>query len=149
MRIFTRHFEVPAEAIDGQGHVNNIAYVAWMQEVAIEHSAALGWPMERYRSIGAGWVVRSHFIEYLRPAFAGDRIVVYTWLPEFSQRSTPRRYAFLREGEARPLVRAETQWVFIDLANGRRRGLPDELIAAFDVVSDDEEVRRAMGAPVP
>ena len=149
MRIFTRRFEVPADAIDGQGHVNNIAYVAWMQEVAIEHSAAVGWPMERYRSIGAGWVVRSHFIEYLRPAFAGDRIVAYTWLPEFSQRATPRRYAFAREGEARPLVRAETQWVFIALATGRRRSLPDELIAAFDVMPDDGEVRRAMDRRAP
>jgi acyl-CoA thioester hydrolase len=149
MGIVSRHLEVPAEAIDGQGHVNNIAYVAWMQEVAIEHSTALGWPMDRYRAIGAGWVVRSHFIEYLRPAFAGDRLGIHTWLPEFSQRSTPRRYLFVRDGEARPLARAETQWVFIDLATGRRRELPAELIAAFEVVPDDAEVRRAIAAAAP
>lgn len=149
MRIFSRQFEVPADAMDGQGHVNNIAYVAWMQELAIEHSAAVGWPMARYRSIGAGWVVRSHFIEYLRPAFAGDRMIAYTWLPEFSQRSTPRRYVFVREGEGRPLVRAETQWVFIDLANGRRRVLPGELVLAFEVVPDEAEVRRVIGAGTP
>jgi acyl-CoA thioester hydrolase len=40
-----------------------------MQDIAIEHSAAAGWPMARYVELGAGWVVRSHFIEYLRPAF--------------------------------------------------------------------------------
>jgi acyl-CoA thioester hydrolase len=47
VRIFSKRFEVPADAVDRQGHVSNVAYVAWMQEVAIEHSAVLGWPMER------------------------------------------------------------------------------------------------------
>jgi hypothetical protein len=41
-----------------------------MQDVAIEHSATVGWPMRRYLELGAAWVVRSHFIEYFRPAFA-------------------------------------------------------------------------------
>ena len=97
MRIYSKRFPVPEEAIDRQGHVNNLAYVAWMQDVAIEHSAAAGWPMDRYLALGAGWVVRSHFIEYLRPAFAGERLAVFTWVPEFTQRSTPRRYLFVRE----------------------------------------------------
>ena len=69
-RIFSRRFAVPPEAIDLQGHVSNLAYVGWMQDVAIEHSTAAGWSMRRYQELGAGWVVRSHYIEYLRPAFA-------------------------------------------------------------------------------
>jgi len=74
VRVFSKRFAVPAQAIDVQGHVNNLAYVGWMQDVAIEHSAAVGWPMRRYLELGAGWVVRSHFIEYLRPAFADERL---------------------------------------------------------------------------
>lgn len=145
MRIYSKRFPVPEEAIDRQGHVNNLAYVAWMQDVAIEHSAAAGWPMDRYLALGAGWVVRSHFIEYLRPAFAGERLAVFTWVPEFTQRSTPRRYLFVRETDRQLLARAETRWVFVDLATGRRRPLPDDLIAAFEVVGDEAEARREAG----
>ena len=145
VRVYAKRFPVPGEAIDRQGHVNNLAYVAWMQDVAIEHSAAAGWPMERYLALGAGWVVRSHFVEYLRPAFAGDRLVIVTWVPEFTQRSTPRRYLFVREDDRQLLVQAETRWVFVDLATGRRRPLPDELIGAFEVVRDEAEARRAAG----
>ena len=145
VRIYTKRFEIGVEAMDGQGHVNNLAYVAWMQDVAIEHSAAVGWPMARYRELGAGWVVRSHFVEYLRPAFAGDQVAVHTWVPEFTQRSTPRRYMFVREPETQLLAQAETRWVFIDLATGRRRPLPEELMAAFSPVPDEAEVRRSVG----
>lgn len=149
VRVSSKRFAVPAEAIDRQGHVSNLAYVAWMQDVAIEHSAAVGWPMDRYLEFGAGWVVRSHFVEYLRPAFAGERLAVHTWLPEFNQRATPRRYLFVREGGPELLVRAETRWVFIDLTTGRRRPLPAELIAAFVVVEDPAEALRAAGLEPP
>ena len=47
-RIFRQEIAVTNEAIDEFGHVNNQRYVAWMQEVARAHSAANGWPMERY-----------------------------------------------------------------------------------------------------
>jgi acyl-CoA thioester hydrolase len=144
-RYYVKRFVIAETAMDGQGHVNNLAYVAWMQDVAIEHSAVCGWPMERYRALGAGWVVRSHFVEYLRPAVAGQRMAVYTWVPEFSQRSTPRRYLFVREDDTVLLARAETRWVFVDLTTGRRRPLPDDLLASFAAVPDDEEVRRAAG----
>ena len=144
-RIHSRRFAVPPQAIDVNGHVGNLAYVAWMQDVAIEHSTAAGWPMERYREIGAGWVVRSHFIEYFRPAFAGERLSLHTWVPQFDQRFTPRRYLFVRDADRQVLVQAETRWVFVDTTTGRRRPIPGELIAAFEVVPDDAEVRRTLG----
>ena len=146
-RIFSKRFAVPTEAIDMQRHVSNLAYVGWMQDVAIEHSATVGWPMERYLKLGAGWVVRSHFIEYFRPAFADDLLDVHTWVPRFDQRSTPRRYLFVRDAGRVVLAEAETTWVFVDLATGRRRPIPPELLAAFDPVPEESEVRRTLGLP--
>jgi len=143
-RIFSKRFAVPGEAIDLQGHVSNLAYVEWMQDVAIEHSASVGWPMRRYLDLGAGWVVRSHFIEYFRPAFADELLSVHTWVPRFDQRSTPRRYLFIRESDRAVLAEAETIWVFVDLATGRRRPIPSELLESFDPVPEESEVRRTL-----
>jgi acyl-CoA thioester hydrolase len=143
--IYSKRFAVPPDAIDVQGHVNNLAYVGWMQDLAIEHSAAAGWPMARYLELGAGWVVRSHFIEYLRPAFAGEALDAHTWVPEFTPRSTPRRYLFVREADRAIVAQAETRWVFVDLETGRRRELPEALLAAFEPAPDDGEVRRMLG----
>ena len=60
--IFAHHHRVRTDEIDEQGHVNNLRYLAWMQTAAIAHSAAQGWTGQRYRDLGSGWVVRSHFI---------------------------------------------------------------------------------------
>ena len=141
--IFRLDLTVANDAIDALGHVNNIA---WMQEVATAHSAANGWPMERYLETGAAWVVRSHFIEYLRPAFAADRIEIFTWAASLALREVARRYLFRRVGDRHALAQAETKWVYVDIKSGRPRRVPEELLASFDAVPDDDPELRMLGA---
>lgn len=130
--LFTKTFSIPEDAIDELGHVSNLKYLAWMQEIAIQHSAARGWPVERYLRSGAVWVVRSHFITYIRPAFEGETVTLQTWVAEIKQRSSLRRYLVLRTDDQTVLVEAETNWVYIDREGGRPQRIPDDLRAAFD-----------------
>jgi len=136
--VFIRTLTVSAESIDVNGHVNNLEYLRWMQEVATLHSAAQGWPLERYLETGTTWVVRSHSINYLRPAFAGDSISLLTWIAGFSERMSPRKYLFRRSSDQQVLARAETVWVFVDAAKGRPARIPDEFRSAFEIVSEDD-----------
>ena len=145
-RIFKLDLIVPQEAIDEFGHVNNQRYIAWMQEVATAHSAANGWPMERYLEIGAAWVVRSHFIEYLRPAFPGDKIEIFTWAANLALREVARGYLFRKADDRRILARAETKWVYVDIKSGRPRRVPEELLSAFEAVpQNDAELKTLLG----
>ena len=139
-RIFTREITVTAADIDVQGHVNNLRYLKWMQDVAVAHSAAQGWSMARYAAAGMGWVVRSHQITYKRPAFLGEAITICTWISGFSPRMSPRRYLFWRAADKTILAEAETMWVFVDLKTGRPTRVPDELRNAFEIVEDEGEV---------
>jgi acyl-CoA thioester hydrolase len=130
-RGFTKTFSIPEDAVDELGHVSNLKYIAWMQDIAIEHSAAEGWPVERYLQSGAVWVVRSHFVTYRRPAFQGENITLQTWVAEMKQRSSLRKYLVLRTNDQSVLVEAETNWVYIDRQSGRPVRIPDDLRAAF------------------
>jgi len=143
---FVHQFAVPATSIDANGHVNNLEFVRWMQEVATLHSEAVGWPLDRYRALRAGWFVRTHSIEYLRPAFAGDTMVLATWVAGFRATSSPRRYRFLRRGEAAPLAIAETVWVFVDGVTGLPKRVPPDLAGAFTVVAEADAQRAALVA---
>src|SRR5688572_17901078 len=124
--IFREEFVVPAGAIDLNGHVNNVVFVQWMQDVAMRHFKS-GCCDEAMREAQATWVVRSHTIEYLAPAFAGDRIEVRTWIVNFSRVRSLRRYQFARATDARVLVRGETDWVLINTATGRPCSIPEPI----------------------
>lgn len=122
--------EVPPSAIDANGHVNNVQYVQWMQEAAVAHfTAAGGTPIMQAHA--ATWVVRSHQIEYLRPAQAGDRLAVRTWVEDFRRVMSLRKYEFTRSPDRTVLARGQTEWVFLDLATGRPKSIPPELRALF------------------
>lgn len=137
-RVFTQTLVAPAESIDANGHVNNLEYLRWMQEIATAHSAAQGWDLARYRQARTSWVIRSHAIEYLRPAFAGDMILLGTWIAGFAEQTSPRGYLFLRAADRKVLARAETLWVHVDATTGRPSPIPEAFRAAFDVVAEHE-----------
>lgn len=137
-RIHLTRLAIATDAIDVNQHVNNIAYVQWMQDGATAHSAAQGWTLERYRALGAGWVVRSHSIDYLRQSFAGDTLLLHTWVAGMTGCSSPRRYLFRRESDGATVARAETLWVFVDFASGRPTHIPPEVAAAYPIVPDDD-----------
>ena len=138
-KIYEHRLTVPPEAVDGNGHVNNVEYIRWMQDAAVRHSTAQGWSPERYQSTGATWFVRTHEIEYLRPAFADDAIMIRTWVADFRKVRSRRKYRFLRESDGKVLVRAVTDWVFVDIGSGRPCAIPDELRNAFIVVAPEDE----------
>jgi acyl-CoA thioester hydrolase len=132
--IFEYAHRVSDAEIDALGHANNVAYVEWMQSAAVAHSAAQGWPAERYRQLGSGWVVRCHTISYHRPAQLGEQIVVRTWVATMQKVTSTRRYRIVCQGSGDLLATAETKWAFIDYATGQPTRIPRRVAGCFEVV---------------
>jgi acyl-CoA thioester hydrolase len=125
---FTLTFRVPDADIDRQGHVNNVAFVRYVQEVAVAHWQAVA---AAEVQTAYTWVVRRHEIEYLRPAFAGEELLLRTWVGEPSGATWERFTEVLRAGEEKPLVTARTVWVLLDAASGRPRRVDPAMVAQF------------------
>jgi acyl-CoA thioester hydrolase len=137
--IYCHPHVVAPEEIDGLGHVNNLHYLKWMQTAAVAHSAAQGWPTERYRTIAAAWVVRSHRIEYRRPAFVGEDLEIRTWVSDFNKVRSLRKYQVFRPKDNAILAVGETDWAFLGLDPYVPRRIPPELVQAFQLVPPEEE----------
>jgi acyl-CoA thioester hydrolase len=138
VKIYTYDLIVAQQAIDGNGHVNNIEYLRWMQEAALLHSDSLGCTRA---TLGAGgkWVIRSHRIEYFRPAFVGEHVAVLTWVSNVRRVQSLRKYKMIRSEDHAVLVEAETEWIFTDTQTGRLRSVPKEVSSLFELVPKEEE----------
>lgn len=130
---------VPATAIDANGHVNNVQYVQWMQDAAMAHSAELGWPQERYASLGKTWIIRSHSIEYFHSAYAGETITVFTWVSMLQKIRSLRKFKFYRRADDTVLATAATLFIFCDLQTGRPVSIPQEAQAVYTRVREEDE----------
>lgn len=136
--IYRYQFNIPLEALDANGHVNNVHYVQWMQDVAVRHFDSIG-GVRLTQGLGATWVVRSHNIEYLNPAFAGEQIEARTWIASVRRVRSLRRYEFVRLADEKLLVRGATDWVFVDAKSGRPVAIPEEMAQVFPLLPDERE----------
>lgn len=140
--------QVKPEDLDELNHVNNVVYMRWMEMAAREGSALAGWPTERYFKEGLGaWVVRKHWIEYLRDCKLDDTVEVYTWVQEFSASTSLRRYAMKVNGKL--CCVAATEWVYIDLKTRRASELPEQVASCFQIVPSDDLRLKELGIARP
>ena len=136
--VYRHEFSVPESAVDQNGHVNNVVYVQWMQDVAVLHSESVGGTRAMHAS-GGTWVVHSHNIEYQHPAFAGEEIAALTWVAGFRRVRSVRRYRFYRKSDNLLLAKGETEWVFVDAETGRPRMIPDAIRRLFLLAAADDQ----------
>ncbi|MBX3229328.1 MAG: acyl-CoA thioesterase [Labilithrix sp.] len=116
--------------IDELEHANNVAYVRWLQDVAVAHSAAVGLDFEAYRRIGGVFVVRRQEIDYLRPVVRGARLEVRTWIDSAMAAKCVRATEIVDE-HGTTVLRAKTTWGYVDLATARPARIPQAIRDAF------------------
>jgi acyl-CoA thioester hydrolase len=134
--VYTVQFTVPESAMDQNGHVNNVMYVQWMQDIAVRHYQFIEGtiPMQ---AMGATWVVREHHVEYLVPAHAGEDIEIRTWVANIRRVRSLRKYQFVRKSDGQVLVRGETDWVYVDMETGQPRRIPEEVAKVFTLLPEN------------
>ena len=136
--VYQFDIKVTDGVVDQNGHVNNVAYIQWLQDAAIRHAQASGC-MAATTAAGASWVVRTHFIEYLAPAFAGETLTVMTWVVNFQRVRSLRKYKIIRAADETVVARAETDWVFVNAKTGRPLKIPDEVKNTLPVIGKEME----------
>jgi acyl-CoA thioester hydrolase len=144
--IHVSRLTVRAYECDANGHLNNANYLRYMQEAAFEASAAVGYPTARYEAMGRLWLARSTEIEYLQPLYAGDVVEIKTWVADFRQVRSLRRYEFRRSGEAVLVAQASTDWVYLDRETGQVEVVEPDVIAAY---AGNDLVERLPRKPFP
>ncbi|WP_163577882.1 acyl-CoA thioesterase [Halomonas faecis] len=129
---FVIELGVAASAIDEYGHANNAEYLRWVERVSWAHSDYLGLDLARYRELDRAMAVHRHELDYLAPAFQGERLQLATWIVGCDGRLTlTRRFQLIRPADGRTLLRARTRFACIELSSGRPRRLPDEYVAIY------------------
>jgi len=106
---YSHSFVVSANEIDELGHVNNVAYLQWFQDVAVAHWEIAATDEQKEQFI---WFAIRHEIDYKRPAFENEEITVKTWVGEWTAATCERFTEIFRGGKL--LAKGRTVWCMID-----------------------------------
>ena len=108
---FSITISVKKNDIDELGHVNNVVYVRWVQEVAAAHWDSLANADVKLKYL---WVVLRHEIDYLSAAFEGDQLIATTWVGESSGVKSERFVHITHEKTGKSIAKARTTWCLLD-----------------------------------
>ena len=127
-RKFSHLIKVQEADIDELGHVNNVIYLRWVQDVATAHwnYAAPAALKEAY-----AWVVIRHEIDYLNPAFLGDEIIGYTWVGKHQGAKFDRYVRLCQAGTEKVLAEAKTTWCLLDAKTLRPRRIEEDVLSVL------------------
>ncbi|MFA6541557.1 MAG: thioesterase family protein [Bacteroidota bacterium] len=131
-------FELPItirpDDIDELGHVNNVVYLRWVQDVATAHWRSAATQDQQTDLI---WVVVRHEIDYKHSAKLEDEIIARTWVGTAGVASFERHTEIVRKSDLSLLARARTLWCPIRISTGRPTRVPDEIRKRFSVPSNE------------
>ncbi|HVO35177.1 MAG TPA: thioesterase family protein [Gemmatimonadales bacterium] len=125
---FELAIRVQPSDIDELGHVNNVVYVRWVQDVAVAHWRSAATAQEQADVL---WVVVRHEIDYKHPARLEDGIVARTWVGAATRSTFERHTEILRAADRRLLVRARTLWCPISPGTLRPMHVGDDVRERF------------------
>lgn len=129
--IHERAFRVRHYECDAYQRLHPSVYLRYMQESAMDASAAAGYDHARYASMGMHWLIRETDIRYLGDVTADDQLIVKTWVADFRRVRSRRAYELRLAASGEIVAAAHTDWVFLDSDTLRPATVPEEMILAF------------------
>jgi acyl-CoA thioester hydrolase len=127
--IFTQRFPVDAADIDELGHVNNIVYLRYAQDIAIAH-----WRSRATEEMVAGfvWVVMRHEVDYRAQLQLGDEVEVRTWVDDAPRGPAWARFVDIYKlGAEKPAAQIKSNWCMLDAQTRRIKRVPMDLVQRF------------------
>lgn len=127
-RVFEQKITVTTEHLDEMNHVNNVQYLQWVQDIAKahwEHAAKPEW-LEDY-----AWFAIDHFIEYKKPAFLGEELILKTQVKEFTGVKSHRLVRIYKAKNEQLVAQASTNWCMVNKVTQRPARIPKAMIEAY------------------
>jgi acyl-CoA thioester hydrolase len=114
--------------IDAHNYVNNVAYLCWIQDVAVAH-----WQTEASAEMQKKftWFVLRHEIDYKKSAFENDEIRATTWVGKASKIKYERFTEIKRDDDI--LVRSKSIWCLLNTTMNRPTRITLELRELFQM----------------
>ena len=135
--IFDLNIQVLPEHIDLLGHVNNVLYVQWMQDVATAHIEQLGLGLAQYLQLKHAMVAVEHHVQYRKAAFEGEDLILRTWLDDLNTLYSFRQYVFYRPKDQSILFVGQTKWACIEIESGRPKRMSPSFTQTYQPIATD------------
>jgi len=127
-QVFRLDFRPKPADIDDNGHVNNVVYLSWAQDLAIAHWDAMQAAEDKAQW---AWICLRHEVDYRRSLMPGEIALGRTWVADKADGPRFDRYVRIDGPDGAMCAQVITTWCLIERDGGRPRRVPQALVARF------------------
>lgn len=122
------NLQVNKEHLDELDHVNNVQYLHWVQEISGAHWKSL---IEKDSCFYGIWVVRSHKIDYKRPAKLYDWLTLKTHVASTEGFLSQRIVKIYLKDTTTLVAQCTTQWCYLNAETMELETIPENIFQLF------------------
>ena len=120
--------QVNKDHLDELAHVNNVQYLHWVQEISEAHWKSL---IEKDSCFNGIWVVRSHKIDYKRPAKLYDWLTLKTHVVSTEGFLSQRIVKIYLKDTTTLVAQCTTQWCYLNAVTMDLETIPENIFQLF------------------
>ncbi|OLS16983.1 MAG: 1,4-dihydroxy-2-naphthoyl-CoA hydrolase [Candidatus Heimdallarchaeota archaeon LC_2] len=112
---------------DNLGHLNNVAYIEFLETARTEWHAHVKESREFLDNGKWDWILGEIRIRFMKEAYLSDKLVVIMWCSRIGRKSWDFSYMMVNENED-VVVIAQTSHIAYDYGNLKSKPLPNDIL---------------------
>ncbi|MGD8536510.1 MAG: acyl-CoA thioesterase [Candidatus Aminicenantes bacterium] len=131
---YDTEISVRPHEVDINGHVHQSVYFDYVLYARWDQMGrCYKMSMEEFFKRGLSWTTKSASIEFHKPLFLGEKIIVRTWIEETGQKSVKVRFRILKKETEKLATEGEFVYVLINARTGRPQLIPEDIAKKYSV----------------
>ena len=89
--------------------------------------------MEKFFKMGYSWATKSTHIEFHKPVFLGETVIVRTWIEEIGKKSLKVCFQILKKETEEMAAQGFAVFVLVNALSGKSEVIPQEVIKKYSI----------------
>jgi len=131
---FDTEIRVRPNEVDINRHVHQSAYLDYVLFARYDQmKRCYKLPMEEFFKMGYSWATKTNYIEFNKPLFLGDTIIVRTWVDELKEKSIKVCFQILKKETLEIAAQGYGFYVMINIKTGKPEKIPDMIVQKYSL----------------
>ena len=131
---FDTEITVRPSDIDYNKHVHQSVYLDYLIFARVDQmKRCYKMSIEIFFNRGYSWATKSTYIEFYKPVFMSEIVIVRTWVKEVKQKSVKVCFQFLKKGKQEIVAEGSAVYVLINAKTGKPEAIPEDVIKKYSI----------------
>jgi len=131
---FDTEITVRPSDIDYNKHVHQSVYLDYLIFARVDQmKRCYKMSIETFFKRGYSWATKSTYIEFYKPVFMSEIVIVRTWVKEVKQKSVKVCFQFLKKGKQEIVAEGSAVYVLINAKTGKPEAIPEDVIKKYSI----------------